>query len=107
MLSKQELNLICKKLMLRKSSGDYGEYEWFKNYINKKYNLTSEEYNAVILFIEKYLNIQDLIMKCFDCEFWIDCKDCLEYENLTDKEQFDFDFGIIEECEKYKMRELN
>ena len=46
-------------------------------------------------------------MKCFDCEFWIDCKDCLEYENLTDKEQFDFDFGIIEECEKYKMRELN
>jgi len=57
MLSKQELNLICKKLMLRKSSGDYGEYECFKNYINKKYNLTSEEYNAVILFIEKYLNI--------------------------------------------------
>jgi len=57
MLSKQELNLICRKLMLRKSSGDYSEYEWFKNYINKKYNLTSEEYNAAILFIEKYLNI--------------------------------------------------
>ena len=107
MLSKQELNLICKKLMLRKSSGDYGEYEQFKNYINKKYNLTSEEYNAVILFIEKYLNIQDLIMKCFDCEFWLENQECLEYENLNCEEKDSFDFGIIEECEKYKLRELN
>ena len=46
-------------------------------------------------------------MKCFDCEYWVENQECLEYENLTDKEQFDFDFGIIEECEKYKMRELN
>jgi len=46
-------------------------------------------------------------MKCFDCEFWINCKDCLKYDELTSKEEFDFDFGIIEECEKYKMRELN
>ena len=46
-------------------------------------------------------------MKCLDCEFWIENKECLEYENLSEHKKFDFDFGLIEECEKYKIRELS
>jgi len=58
MLSKQELNLICRKLMLRKASGSFADYETFKNYISQKYkNLTCSGYNAAILFIENYLKI--------------------------------------------------
>lgn len=58
MLSNQELNLICRKLMLPKASGLYSDYETFKNYIFRKYkNLTCSGYNAAILFIENYLKI--------------------------------------------------
>jgi len=57
MLSKQELNLICRKLMLRKASGSFEDYETFKQYIIRKYKLTSAAYNAAILFIENYLKI--------------------------------------------------
>ena len=37
MLSKQELNLICKKLMIQKLSGSLEDYETFKRYICSKY----------------------------------------------------------------------
>ena len=57
MLSKQELNLICRKLMLPKASGSLEDYETFKRYIGSKYKLTGAAYNSAISFIENYLKI--------------------------------------------------
>ena len=32
-----------------------------------------------------------------------DENECMNYDNLTEQEKFNFDFGITEYCEKYKV----
>ena len=41
-------------------------------------------------------------MYCFGCEYYNE-NECMNYDNLTEQEKFNFDFGITEYCEKYKV----
>ena len=40
-------------------------------------------------------------MYCFGCEYYNE-NECINYDNLTEQEKFNFDFGLVEYCEKYK-----